>query len=251
MSEPRIHMTRVAELLASPRVVSHKPARDVAWPIRHPEPPDVSALYAVCDGLALQDGLVLFGRGELADLTAWLVLEKGLGWPDDRVVIGERRDAIVVLDLDVRSERAGGGVLEVSSDDLGAFERVASDVVSYALLHAGAGKDLAPPPEIAARAALEVRDAARLSAELERPFYPGQERLVALLYLELGGLLVRAGEGKAALLAFERSAKSRAAVVAEGGQAAERGTAWRAAAHVAREASAHDVAKECERRARG
>jgi hypothetical protein len=248
MSEPRIHSARAAQLLASPRVVAHKPPRDVPWPIPHPEPPDLAALYAACDGLVLDGGLVLFGRGELGDVTQWLVLEKGLGWPDDFVVVGERRDTVVVLDLDARGERAGGGVLEAGADDLGALERVASDVVSYALVCAGAGEDPASPPEIAARAALASEDAPALHAELARPFYPGQARLVAALAFDLGVLWLRAGAAERALEAFERSAASRAAVVARGGQAAERSSAWRAAAHAARERGDHALATECERR---
>ena len=71
------------------------------------------------------------GRGELGDVTRWLVLEKGLAWADDLVVIGERRDSVLVLDFDERGARAGGGVLEAGSDDLEALERVATDVVGY------------------------------------------------------------------------------------------------------------------------
>src|SRR5450432_3139795 len=119
-----IHTSRVERLLGSPRVVEKKPHRDVAWPIGHAEPPDLSALYAACDGLELDDGTRLFGRGELRDVTEWLVLEKGLAWGDDFVIVGERRDIVVVLDLDVRGERAGGGALETGVDDLGVFERV-------------------------------------------------------------------------------------------------------------------------------
>src|SRR6266851_4878494 len=101
MAGAGIYADGVARLLQSPRVRGTRPRRDVAWPVPHPEPPDLSALYAVCDGLELADGVRLFGRGELGDVTQWLVLEKGLGWPDDLVVVGERRDVVIVLDLDV------------------------------------------------------------------------------------------------------------------------------------------------------
>src|SRR5438552_2000812 len=100
MGQAGIYVDRARALLASPRVVEKKPPRDVAWPIAHPEPPDLAALYALCDGLVLDTGVRLFGRGELHDVTQWLILEKALGWTDDRIVVGERRDVVVVLDLD-------------------------------------------------------------------------------------------------------------------------------------------------------
>ena len=105
------------------------------------------------DGLELDEGTRVFGRGELRDVSEWLVLEKGLAWSDDLVIVGERRDIVIVLDLDVRGERAGGGVLETGIDDLGAFERVACDVVGYLCIRAGVPDDVALPPEIAARRA--------------------------------------------------------------------------------------------------
>src|SRR5258708_28632114 len=114
-----IHTSRVERLLASPRVTDKKPHRDVAWPIPHAEPPDLSALYLVCDGLELDEGTHVFGRGELRDVTDWLILEKGLAWSDDLVIVGERRDIVIVLDLDVRGERAGGGGLGTRAGGLG------------------------------------------------------------------------------------------------------------------------------------
>src|SRR3954452_14266611 len=108
MADSGIYVDRARSLLASPRVVEKKPPRQVGWPIAHSEPPDLAALYQLCDGVLLDDGVRLFGRGELGDVTQWLVLEKGLGWSDDLVVIGERRDAVIVLDLDVGNQRAGG-----------------------------------------------------------------------------------------------------------------------------------------------
>ena len=114
------HTERATCLLASPRVKLARPVRaDAVWPFPHPEPADVAALYAVSDGLELEDGVRIFGRGELGDVTAWLVLDKGLSWPPDLIVAGERRDIVIVLDLDVDGVRAGGGVLEAGTDDLG------------------------------------------------------------------------------------------------------------------------------------
>src|SRR2546421_9137276 len=109
MAGSGIYADRARRLLASPRVVETNPPRQVDWPIAHSEPADLAALYQLCDGLRLDDGVRLFGRGELGDVTQWLVLEKGLGWPDDLLVVGERRDAVIVLDLDVGNQRAGGG----------------------------------------------------------------------------------------------------------------------------------------------
>jgi len=245
------HSHRVAQLLASPRVLAVRPTRAVAWPIAHPEPPDLAALYARCDGLTLDDGTTLLGKGEIGDVTRWLVLEKSLGWADDLVVVGERRDVVVVLDLDDHGVRAGGGVLETSSDDLETFERVASCVLAYALGRTGAGVDDAPPPEMAARTAAARADAASLERELERPMYPGSERLFARLALDLGALLARAGDEERALSAFARSVAAREALVGAAGRPLERAAAWRAAAHAARSCGAAALASLCEARAGG
>jgi len=231
-------------------VRERKPPRDVAWPIAHAEPADLGALYQICDGLVLEDGARLFGRGELHDVTQWLVLEKALGWPDDLVVVGERRDVVVVLDLDVTGARAGGGVLEIGADDLGAFDRVASSVLGYFLVRAGAGQDEVPPPEIAARRAALEKDRAALERELARPMYPGQERLFASLAVELGALSAAAGERERALSAFERSVEARVRSVTRDAAVAERSAGWRAAAIASRARGAGTIADECETRAR-
>jgi hypothetical protein len=240
---------RAKLLLASPRVRERKPPRGVAWPMAHAEPPDLGALYQLCDGLALDDGARLFGKGELHDVTQWLVLEKALGWPDDLVVVGERRDVVVVLDLDVTGARAGGGVLEIGADDLGAFDRVASSVLGYFLERAGAGEDEAPPPEVAARRAARENDRAALERELTRPMYPGQERLLAALAVDLGALCAAAGESDRALSAFARSVEARVRSVTRDAEAAERCAGWRAAAIASRARGADAVADECESRA--
>jgi hypothetical protein len=248
MAPVGIHTSRVERLLASPRVMEKKPHRDVAWPIPYPEPADLSALYLACDGLELDDGTRLFGRGELRDVTDWLVLEKGLAWSDDLVIVGERRDIVIVLDLDVDGERAAGGALETGIDDLGVFERVASDVVGYLCSRAAVLDDVAPPPEIAARRAAASLDASGLERELARPMYPGHERLFASLALELGTLWARAGEKERAMSAFARSVEARVASVGRGGREAERASAWLAAAHASRAGGALPLALECEAR---
>ncbi len=238
-------------LLGSPSVRERKPPRDVPWPIAHAEPADLVALYQLCDGVVLDDGARLFGRGELHDVTQWLVLEKALGWPDDLVVVGERRDVVVVLDLDVTGARAGGGVLEIGADDLGAFDRVASSVVGYLLVRADAGEDDAPPPEIAARRAALAQDRAALERELARPMYPGQDRLFAALAVELGALCAAAGESERALAAFARSVEARVRSVTRDAEGPERSAGWRAAAIASRARGAEAIAEACERRARG
>jgi hypothetical protein len=244
------HSHRVSQLFSSPRVVAHRPPRDVAWPVAQPEPADLAALYAMCDGLTLDDGFSLLGKGEIADVTRWLVLEKSLGWPDDIVLVGERRDTVVALDFDVAGARAGGGVLEAASDDLEQFERVASSVLGYLLTRVGAGQDDEPPPEISARAAAVRGDAEELERELARPMYPGSGRLFARLALELGKLWARAEDVERAMAVFERSAEARAGMVGAGGSAAERASAWRAAAHASRSAGAEAIAALCDERAR-
>jgi hypothetical protein len=245
------HAERATRLIASPRVVRVNPARtDAPWSFRHPQPPDLVALYAACDGLELDDGARIFGRGELSDVTSWLVLEKGLSWPDDMFVAGERRDIVIVVDLDAGGTRAGGGVLEVGADDLGSFERVASDVVGYLLARTGAGDDPAPPAEIAAKRAAAAGDRAALEKALARPMYPGSGRAVAALFLELGALAAAGGDGESALRAFERSVGARLSAVGRGGREVERRAAWSAAAHVARTHGADVIAARCEDRAR-
>jgi hypothetical protein len=251
MPDVGIYADRIDRLLASPRVRDRRPPRGVDWPFTHAEPGDLSALYAVLDGLSLDDGVRLFGRGELRDVTQWLVLEKGLGWSDDLAVVGERRDVVIVLDVDVVGARAGGGVLEVGADDLGAFDRVASSVLAYLLVRAGAGEDDAPPPEVAARRAAKAQDRAALERELARPMYPGQERLFASLAIELGALHAAAGDDERALAAFGRSIEARARSVTRDAQRAERSAGWRAAALALRGRGAAALAEECDRRAQG
>jgi hypothetical protein len=250
MAEAGSYADRVEALLSSPRVVDKKPPRAVAWPIPHPEPADLAALYAACDGLLLEDGVRLLGRGELSDVTQWLVLEKGLAWADDLIVVGERRDVVLVLDLDVRAERAGGGVLEVGSDDLGAFDRVASGVLAYLSMRSGVGTDDAPPPEPSARRAAREQDRAALERALARPIYPGQERLVASLAVELGALHAAAGDRERALSAFARSVEARLRSVTRDAEGAERAAGWRAAAIASRARGAIAIADECDERAR-
>jgi hypothetical protein len=241
---------RVALLLAAPGIRERlAPRPSVIWPVPgHPEPPDLAALYRGCDGLATGDGVVLRGKGELHDLTQWVVLDRGLSWPDDMVVVGERDDAIVVCDLDVANERAGGGVLEVVTDDLGSFTRVASDLVAYAALHARAPApaDPAPPPEVLAREALEARDAGALEAALSRPLYPGSERLLGSLALGLGGLYAERGNERAAIAAFERAVAARSLSVGPGARKAEEAAAWRAASRASRSGP---LVAYCEKRA--
>jgi hypothetical protein len=244
------HDERVARLLSSARVKQLNPPRPgAAWPFTAPEPAESLAFYARCDGLELDDGVRIFGRGELGDVTSWLVLDKGLSWPDDLIVVGERRDVVIVLDLDTRGVRAGGGLLEVGSDDLGSFERVASGLLGYLSIRTGAGDDAEPPPEIAARRAASAGDRDALDRALSRPLYPGSQRIVAALALELGALHAVAGDATRMMHAFERSVEARLAAVGRGGREAERVAAWNAAAHVARSRGAESAAIACEGRA--
>jgi len=237
---------RIALLLSSPRVRETRPPRDVEWPIGYAEPVDLGALYRACDGLLLDDGVRIFGRGELRDVTEWLVLEKGLGWADDLVVVGERRDVVVVLDLDVGGRRAGGGLLEVGSDDLNAFDRVASSVLSYLLARAGVGEDDAPPAEVAAQRAAREQNREGLERALERAFYPGQARLMASLAVELGAMHAAAGDDERALVAFARSVEARVGSVTRDAAEAERRAAWKAAAIASRARGAERAAAQCD-----
>ena len=246
MAQGRSHAERVALLLAAPGVKKTNPPRPaIAWPLHFPEPADLQALYAVCDGVETDTGVRAFGRGELADVTQWLVLEKGLSWPSDLVVVGERRDVVVVLDLDVGGERAGGGVLEVGTDDLGAFERIATDVVGYLCERARVPDSMAPPPETRARRAAEARDREALEQALALPMYPGSARTVAPLAFALGTLHADADDRARALAAFRTSVDARVATVGRGGREAERVAAWTAAEHACRSRGRAELAATC------
>ena len=249
MQNDGIYRDLVSRLLAAPSVVSQKPARDVPWPLAQREPDDVRAFYGACDGVTLASGVTVMGRGELHDVTQWLVLDKGLSWPSDLLVVGERRDAVLVLDLDVDGVRAGGGLLEVANDDLGVFERVASGLVAYLLIQAQAGTDPFPPAEVAARKAAAAADAEALAQELARPMYPGHERLASSLALTLGGWLALRGDAEGAWRAFAQSVALRVDSAGRGSAEGERRAAWRAAAHACRSHGLDCFASECEARA--
>jgi hypothetical protein len=242
---------RRAELvLSSPKVRLKRPPSADPWPFEGPEPPDLAALYARSDGLELEDGTTLLPRGDLARTTAWLKQEKSLeDWPDDLVVIGERTDGVLVLDPDRAGERAGGGLLEAATDGLSTFRRVSMSVVGYleARLDPASGGDA--PPEKLAREAAEKKDRSALEAALASPFYPGSERDFAHAALSLGALLAAGGEEAAALAAFERSVKARAAAAPRGSRAREEAAAWKACSITANQAGARGLAEECSRRA--
>jgi hypothetical protein len=144
MTASEIQQDRVTRLFTSPELSITRPPRDIAWPLALPIPPDLRALYAVCDGLKTRDGFTLLGKGELKDVTDWLVLDKGLGWPSDYVVVGERHDMVVVVDLDVEGTRGGGGVLEAPNDALESFEPAACDLVAYLEARVGLASDRNP-----------------------------------------------------------------------------------------------------------
>ncbi len=242
---------RVARLLASSGVQRVAPPRaGVPWPFAAPEPDEVAALYAQCDGLELGDGAVVLGRGELADVTSWLVLDRALDWPPDLVVVGERGDLVVALDLDVDGARAGGGVVEVPTDDLRAFTRVAGGLVGWAELHAGLA-DATAPPEVLARAMIDAGDCDGLVHALAAPWYPGQDALAATAWLALGRLHAVEGARGSALAAFEQHVELRASLVGRGAREAEEARAWRGAAHEAARVGDEALAQACRDRAGG
>lgn len=236
---------RVAALLSSPAIAERRGPSQEAWPFAATEPADLAALYAASDGLALADGTTILRRGEIAAATAWLQQEHALDWPNNLVVLGERDDLVIVLDLDPGGTRAGGGVLETPTDGLVTFQRIALGAVGYLerRVGVGAGADLAP--ELLAREAAARGDLDALRAALARPAYPGAERQVAYAALILGGLLAAAGDEEAAMEAFERSAAARVQAAPRGAEGLERAAAYRAAAAAAREAGASAVAERC------
>ncbi|WP_437679823.1 hypothetical protein [Sorangium sp. So ce131] len=242
---------RVAALIARDGVEA-RPAEAGAgaWPSGLAEPPDLAALYAAAGGLALPDGTVILPRGEVARATAWLVEERSLDWEDDLLVIGEREDLVIVLDLDVEGARAGGGVLEVPTDGLASFQRVARSVVGYVERRLGVPGAEPASPEVLAREAAARRDLPALAAALAEPMYPGAERQTAHAALTLGALLSARGD-EAALEAFARSVEARVAAAPRGAAGPERAAAWRACEIAAREAGAEVIAAACAARGKG
>jgi hypothetical protein len=215
------------------------------------EPADLAALYAVSDGFELADGTRILGRGEIAPATAWLVAERSLEWPADRLVIGERDDLVIVRDLDRAGARAGGGVLEAPTDGLSSLRRAALDVIGYLEERARVPGDRERAPEVDARDAVARRDAAAIAAAVARGFYPGAERERAHALLTLGA--IRAGEGDegGAMEAFEQAVLARIAAVPRGAEASEAKAGWRTAAIAAEKAGAGGIAAACRARAGG
>jgi hypothetical protein len=243
---------RAELLLASPKVRLKRPPSADPWPFGN-EPPDLAAIYARSDGLELEDGTVILPRGDLERTTAWLKQEKSLeDWPDDLIVVGERTDGVLVLDLDRAGERAGGGLLEAATDGLSTFKRVSMSVVGYleARVDPKNPKDTGDaPPEKLARDAADKKDRGALAAALEAPFYPGSERDFAHAALSLGALFAAEGDEASALAAFERSVKARAASAPRGSTAREEAAAWKACSITANQAGARPLAEECSKRA--
>ncbi len=242
--------SRVAALLAHPGVEARPAPSDAgAWPHGLAEPPDVAALYAATDGLALPDGTRILPRGELARATAWLTEERSLDWARDLLVIGEREDLVIVLDLDAAGARAGGGVLEAPTDGLASFQRVARSAVGYLERRLGVAGAEPAAPEVRAREAAARRDLPALVEVLAEAMYPGAERQIAHAALTLGALLSERGD-EAALDAFARSVEARIAAAPRGAGAPERLAAWRACEIAAREAGAEAIAAACAARGR-
>ncbi|WP_437917378.1 hypothetical protein WME73_11170 [Sorangium sp. So ce302] len=243
--------SRVAALLACAGVEARPPAAGAgAWSLALTEPPDLAALYAAADGIALPDGTLILPRGDVARATAWLAEERSLDWARDLLVIGEREDLVIVLDLDVAGARAGGGVLEAPTDGLASFQRVARSVVGYLERRLGVAGAEAAAPEVRAREAAARRDLPALVEALAEAMYPGAERQVAHAALTLGALLSERGD-EAALDAFARSVEARVAAAPRGAAGPERLAAWRACEIVAREAGSEAIAAACAARASG
>jgi hypothetical protein len=243
---------RAQALLAHPAVTLARPPTNA---LREDEPPDLSALYAACDGLELADGTRILGREEAACATAWLKDDRSLDWDDELLIVGERDDLVVVRDADRQNVRAGGGVLEAPTDGLASFQRAALDVIGY--LEARVGAPATTPraseeaPERAARGAMTRGDATELAAAIARGFYPGADRELARAAIALGAIHARSGDGARALEAFARAAEARTRSAPRGAEAAAMSASWRAAAMAADEEGAAEVAAACRARAAG
>jgi hypothetical protein len=244
-------------LIARARAVSEHPAVAIrsapsAAGARPEEPGDLTALYAVTDGLELADGTRILGRGEIEAATVWLTGEKSLEWGPDLWVVGERDDLVVVRDLDPAGARAGGGVLEAPTDGLSILRRVGLDVIEYLEARLGAaagGADRAP--ERAASEALAQRDAEGLARAIARGFYPGAERDLAHAALSLGGLRLGAGDAAGAMEAFAQSVTARVRAAPRGAGPSEARAGWKACAITAEKAGAPAVAEACRGRVEG
>jgi hypothetical protein len=234
----------VDALLGCPAIAERRGPSEAPWPVAAPEPADLAALHAASDGLALADGTTVLPRGDLARTTAWLIQDRALDWPEDLVILGEREDLVIVLDLDLARARAGGGVLEAPTDGLSSFRRVTRTLLGYLERRAGlsAGD---PAPEVLAAEAAARRDREALRAALAEPWYPGSDRQEAHAALVLGGLAAAAGDEAAAVEAFERSVAARVRAAPRGAGALEQAAGWRACAAAAREASAPALADRC------
>ncbi|MBK9266328.1 MAG: hypothetical protein IPM54_41895 [Polyangiaceae bacterium] len=241
---------RLADILASPRLVAKRPNAEATWPFEFDPPDDIAALHAACDGIQLDDGTRILGRAESGISTQWLRDEKSLAWAADLFVIGERDDLVIVRDIDRQCLRAGGGVLEAPTDGLESLRRISLDIVGYLELRMGL-VDPRPAPELLAKKAIADRNAGALAHVLSSAFYPGNEADAALAALTLGDLRARDGDEEGALRAFEQYADMRTRSARRGAEAIERAAAFRAAARAAEAAGATALAEACRTRGNG
>jgi len=248
-TDQSVLLRRCDALMQSSFIRERKPPRDFPWPLAHPEPAELAAFYARCDGLVLTDGTTILGRASLVATTEWLKGDRALGWDDDLVVVGERADMVIVRDLDARQKRSGGGVLEAPHDALESFGRLAFGLVGYLEMRVGKTSSFDLVPEVAAREAAARRDARGLALALARPFYPGADRDFAYGALVLGSLYAKAGDEPSAKAAFLRSVDARVRGVSRGASKSETTAAWRACARAAIDAGADKLAAECAERA--
>lgn len=237
---------RVERILASPAVLRrHPPSTAVAFPS---EPADLSALFALTDGIELRDGTRILARADILQATSWIVSEKELPWGPDLLLIGEREEQVIVRDLDLAGQRAQGGVLEAAADALTAPCRVAIEVLGYLEDRARIPGDRVRSPEHVARDAVARRDASAIEAALARGFYPGADAGAAHAALTLGTIRATEGDGPGAMAAFEIAVASRIRAVPRGAERAEASAAWRTCAIAAERSGAAAVATLCRAR---
>ncbi len=251
---------RARALAASPSVRVLRPPTPMPMPtsMEPAFPPDLAALYAVCDGLELDDGTVIMSHDAIAEATTWLKEQRELYWSDELMVIGERDDLVIVRDADIQARRSGGGVLEAPTDGLESFRRVSLDVIAYLEERVGIGKvgididlDLegARSPERLSLEAMEARDASALARALARGFYPGAEREFARAAMTLGSLRAEQRDAVGAMEAFCLAVESRARAVPRGAEEGERRAAWRACAIACEKVGATEMSLACKARA--
>lgn len=242
---------RLSPLLGHPLVVSKREPEAEGWPdALSGRPADLEALYSLCDGLELRNGMRILSKSEIAAATEWLIQEKSLDdWAGELYVIGEQADVVIVRDFDSEGVRAGGGVLLAPTDGLTHLKRVALNMIGFLEQTLLGALEPDAAPEKVLQEAVAGRGADAISAALSKSFYPGAERERAQASLTLGLLKLEQGFSEAAMEAFEQCARLRGLSARRGARELEMASAFHSCAKAAERAGFSHVAEACRKRA--